>query len=234
VNRTDRLYAIVEDLRARAPRLCTARELAERYEVSIRTIERDINALQQGGVPIYADVGRRGGYALDKSMSLPPLNFTAAESVALAVALHRSLDAPFAQAGRSALGKILAGLPERDAAAARDLAARVGMIDNCDPPAAPMIPPLVEQAVRTRRVLEFDYRDRFGTGTRRRVEPVLLLHGFESWYLAGWCLLRDAARSFRVDRMTDIALTDEARPPRSLDSCDFDIPEEKLRLVAFG
>ena len=234
MNRTDRLYSIVEDLRARAPRLCTARELAGRYEVSIRTIERDINALQQSGVPIYADIGRRGGYALDKSMSLPPLNFTAAESVALAVALHRSLDTPFAQAGRSALGKILAALPERDAVAARELAAHFGVIDTGDSAGTQGIPPLVEQAVRTHRVLEFDYQDRFGAGTRRRVEPVLLVHGFQSWYLAGWCLLRDAARSFRVDRMADIALTDESRQPRSLDSCDFDIPEDKLRLVAFG
>ena len=77
----------------------TARELAQRYEVSVRTIERDIAALQQVSIPIYADVGRRGGYALAKSMSLPPLNFTAAEAVALAVALARSEATPFDQGG---------------------------------------------------------------------------------------------------------------------------------------
>src|SRR4051812_12000104 len=75
VNRTDRLYAIVEDLRAIAPRPRTARNLATRYEVSVRTIERDISALQQAGVPIYATTGRRGGYSLDPAMTLPPLNF---------------------------------------------------------------------------------------------------------------------------------------------------------------
>nr|WP_280496803.1 HTH domain-containing protein [Nocardia asiatica] len=67
MNRTDRLYAIVEELRAISPRLRSARELAERYEVSVRTIERDICALQQAGIPIYADAGRRGGCALDKA-----------------------------------------------------------------------------------------------------------------------------------------------------------------------
>lgn len=69
VNRTDRLYGIVEDLRAAAPLRRSARQLAARYEVSVRTIERDISALQQVGVPIYADTGRRGGYAIDPSIA---------------------------------------------------------------------------------------------------------------------------------------------------------------------
>src|SRR5690606_24238149 len=90
VNRTDRLYALVEDLRAISPRCRSARELAERFEVSVRTIERDIAALQESGVPIYAEPGRRGGYELDKHIFLPPLNFTPAEAAATAVALTRA------------------------------------------------------------------------------------------------------------------------------------------------
>lgn len=234
MNRTDRLYAIVEDLRAVAPRLRTARELAGRYEVSIRTIERDINALQQSGVPIYADVGRRGGYALDKAMSLPPLNFTAAESVALAVALERNLGLPFADAGRSALRKVLAGMSRQDADAARDLAGRVGVIDSAESPVPQHIPPVIEQALQARRVLEFDYKDRFDSSTHRRVEPIWLVHGFQLWYLAGWCRLRDAARCFRLDRMVAITLTDEPTPPRTLVPSDLDIPEQNFRIVAFG
>ena len=89
MNRTDRLYALVEELRAEAPRPRSARQLAERYEVSTRTIERDILALQESGVPIYAETGRSGGYAIDKALTLPPLNFSAAEMVAIAVALAR-------------------------------------------------------------------------------------------------------------------------------------------------
>lgn len=111
VNRTDRLYAIVEDLRAISPRCRSARELAQRFEVSSRTIERDISALQQAGVPIYAEVGRRGGYALDRSMSLPPLNFTPAEAVAVAIALSRTEQQPFADEARSALRKLVAAMP---------------------------------------------------------------------------------------------------------------------------
>ena len=68
MNRTDRLYALVEELRAVAPR--PARQLAGRYEVSTRTIERDILALQEAGVPIYAVAGRGGGYVIDKALTL--------------------------------------------------------------------------------------------------------------------------------------------------------------------
>ena len=63
MNRTDRLYALVEEMRAVAPRPRSARWLAGRFEVSVRTVERDISALQQSGVPIYAESGRTGGYA---------------------------------------------------------------------------------------------------------------------------------------------------------------------------
>ena len=66
VNRTDRLYALVEELRAVAPRPRTARQLADRFEVSVRTIERDLNALIQAGVPLYATPGPGGGYAVDR------------------------------------------------------------------------------------------------------------------------------------------------------------------------
>jgi len=90
MNRTDRLYALVEELRAVAPRVRSVRWLAQRFEVHARTIERDLSALQQAGVPIWATPGRHGGYALDPRMSLPPLNFTPAEAAAIAVAMAAS------------------------------------------------------------------------------------------------------------------------------------------------
>jgi predicted DNA-binding transcriptional regulator YafY len=128
VNRTDRLYALVEDLRASAPRPQSARQLAARYEVSARTIERDILALQESGVPVYAEPGRRGGYAIDKTMTLPPVNFTAAEMVAIAVALARDERTPFAAATRSALRKVLAVAPAAQTAEAAQLIDRVRLI----------------------------------------------------------------------------------------------------------
>jgi predicted DNA-binding transcriptional regulator YafY len=128
VNRTDRLYALVEDLRASAPRPRSAQQLAARYEVSSRTIERDILALQESGVPVYAEPGRRGGYAIDKTMTLPPVNFTAAEMVAIAVALARDERTPFAAATRSALRKVLAVASAAQTAEAAQLIDRVRLI----------------------------------------------------------------------------------------------------------
>ncbi|MEV0293015.1 WYL domain-containing protein [Nocardia sp. NPDC050710] len=232
MNRTDRLYAIVEELRAIAPRLRTARELAERYEVSVRTIERDIGALQQAGIPIYADVGRRGGYALEKSMSLPPLNFTPAEAVALAVALQQSTGRPFERAGHSALRKIVAAMSERNVAAARDLATRVRLLDSSDTPRAQRIPSVIEQAIELRRVLRIEYLDRFGAPSAREVEPISFLHGANGWYLVAWCQLRDSSRCFRLDRIRSVTMTEHPVSGRSWEGSVSDPPALALRSVA--
>lgn len=231
MNRTDRLYAIVEDLRAVSPRLRTARELAQRYEVSVRTIERDIGALQQAGIPIYADVGRRGGYALDKSMSLPPLNFTPAEAVALAVALDHSHGTPFEQAGQSALRKILAAMPEHNAAAARALATRIRRVDVPDMPRAQRIPEVIERAIEIGRVLRVDYLDRFEVASAREVEPTALLNGANGWYLVAWCRLRADTRCFRLDRIRSVTLTESAVTLRPVEDLA-DPPARKVRSVA--
>jgi predicted DNA-binding transcriptional regulator YafY len=234
MNRTDRLYAIVEELRAVAPRLRTARQLAYRHGVSVRTVERDISALQQSGVPIYADVGRRGGYALEKSMSLPPLNFTPAEAVALAIAVARCGDGPFAWAGRSALGKILAAMSQRNADAARDLADRVRLMSLRDLPEPTPIPAAVERAMTARRVLRIGYRDRFDAITRRDVEPIGLLFGPNGWYLVAWCRMRGQTRCFRLDRIAAPTLTDAPAAERLLESCGVDVPLNKVRKVTLG
>lgn len=230
MNRTDRLYALVEELRASAPRRRTARELAGRYEVSVRTIERDIGALQQAGVPIYADVGRRGGYTLDKAMTLPALNFTPAEAVAVAVALGRSGEgALFAEASRSALAKIVGAMPERDAAAARELADRIRLVRPVDEAPQP-ISPFVEQAILTRRVLQIGYKDRYGRPSQREVEPIAMMSGPRGWYLIAWCRLRAENRAFRLDRIQDATLTGLPAPVRPYEECEPQIPDYVTRV----
>ena len=135
MNRTDRLYALVEELRAVAPRPRSAQQLARKYEVSTRTIERDILALQDASVPIYAQAGRHGGYVIDKTFTLPPVNFTAAEMVAIAVSLAGAEGTPFAFASRSALRKVLAVAPAGELAEAAELMDRIRLIDTGRPEA---------------------------------------------------------------------------------------------------
>ncbi|TKK79060.1 YafY family transcriptional regulator [Herbidospora galbida] len=213
MNRTDRLYALVEELRAVSPRPRSARELAERFEVSVRTIERDVAALQEARVPIYAEFGRRGGYVLDKRMSLPPLNFTPEEAVAIAVALsHEEL--PFAEQARSALRKVMEAMPDGEGERARALAERVQLIREDDRPAGP-IATVVDQAVLTGGVLRIGYADAKGVPTEREVEPgVFVGNRRGEWYLVGWCRLREAVRVFRLDRIVGAEATGERAPAR--------------------
>lgn len=232
MNRTDRLYAIVEDLRAVAPRRWPARRLAERYEVSVRTIERDIGALQQAGVPIYADLGRRGGYTLDPAMTLPPLNFSPAEAVAVSVALRGAAGSPFAREARSALHKIMAAMPARHTNAAHELAERVQFLSRPDSGEPGGIPLVIEDAVASKRVLRIDYVDKAGVPTEREVEPVMFLAGTHGWYLVGWCRLRDDLRAFRMDRIVTFHDTGEQAPARPAETISERLPEHMTRVTA--
>jgi predicted DNA-binding transcriptional regulator YafY len=239
VNRTDRLYALVEELRAVAPRPRSARQLAGRYEVSTRTIERDVLALQESGVPIYAVAGRCGGYVIDKALTLPPLNFTAAEMVAIAVSLARAESTPFAAAMRSALRKVLAVASAAQTAEAGQLAEAVRLIESSRPGengaagsgggVGPEVPLAIQEAITARHVLRLSYRDRRDVMTTREVEPVAFAGTRTQWYLIAWCRLREGARAFRMDRIQAAVDTGEPAPRRSYGDVDTDIPNALVR-----
>jgi len=213
VNRTDRLYAIVEELRASAPSSRTARELADVYEVSTRTIERDILALQQAGVPIWGASGRRGGYSIDPERTLPPVNFSPAEALAIAVALADSVG-PFSAAGRAARNKVLAAMSADDREETQRMAERVKRFSRPDQRKRPPIPMAIQRAIAEQLVVQIDYLDRNSAGSRREVEPVGVVSLDEDWYMVGWCRLRHDARSFRLDRIRGAELTGEPAPVR--------------------
>jgi predicted DNA-binding transcriptional regulator YafY len=211
MNRTDRLYGIAEELRAAGHRGRTGPWLARRFEVSGRTIKRDVLALQHAGVPVWARSGASGGYVLDRAASLPPLNFTGAEAVALAVALAAGPALPLAGDGRNALAKVLAAMTPRERERATGLAARIwlrGVADSPRPPAVRML----DEAVRRRVVVSLDYRDTAGRVSSRPVEPVALAFTGGHWYLVGQCRLTEAPRWFRTDRIQRVRLTSERAP----------------------
>jgi predicted DNA-binding transcriptional regulator YafY len=228
VNRTDRLYALVEELRAVAPCPRSARQLAGRFEVSTRTVERDILALQESGVPIYAQTGRRGGYVIDKTRTLPPVNFTAAEMVAIAVSLAQAEATPFASAMRSALRKVLAVAPAAQTAQAAQLMDRVRLIGTNG---AADVGSAIQEAITARHVLRLSYRDRHDVLTRREVEPVAFVGAPAHWYLMAWCRLRNGTRAFRLDRIHAAEDTGEPAPHRSYGDLDVDIPDVLVHRV---
>ena len=206
MNRTDRLHALSEELRRAGRRGCTAARLAAWLEVSERTIKRDVSALQQAGLPVWARSGPGGGYVLDAAATLPPVTLTPEQAAAIAVALATQPDGPYAVDGRTALEKILDVLDPGGRERAEQLAERV-WVRSRSAAGTPGVHRAVEQAFSQRRVLVIGYRDGAGRVTRRRVEPQLLARTGDRWYLLAWCLERSAARWFRCDRIDSADLT---------------------------
>ncbi|WP_066039224.1 helix-turn-helix transcriptional regulator [Herbiconiux solani] len=231
MTRTDRLYALVEELRAVAPRPRSARWLADRFGVSSRTIERDLSALQQSGVPIWAEPGRTGGYCLDTSHTLAPLGFTVDEALAVMVALGSLATSPFRDAATSALRKVVAVTDAGSLSQTAELANRIHLLGDEKPAAAPEG---LAAALRTGQVLRISYTARDGSTTERDVEPMGFVGKGDNWYLIGWCRLRDGLRAFRGDRITQAEPLAERAPRRTLRADDLGIVEGRLRAVGTG
>ena len=200
MRRADRLFQIVQHLRG--GRLLTARRLAERLEVSERTIYRDVADLIGSGVPIEGEAGV--GYLMRAGYDLPPLMFTREEVVAL-VAGARMIRAwggqAMARAAEEALVKIEAVLPDEARARAGAVQIHAFSMMDWDPDTRERLD-LVERAIEERTRLLLDYVDEAGALTERRVRPLGLLFWGKVWTLVAWCELRDDFRMFRVDRMS--------------------------------
>lgn len=199
MRRADRLFQIVQYLRG--GRLVTARHLAERLEVSERTIYRDIADLSGSGVPVEGEAGV--GYILREGFDLPPLMFTRDEIAAL-VSGARLVRAwgghAMAQAAEEALIKIEAVLPPDTRSKVGEVqvhALRMPQLDDATRTRLDRI----EQAVDKRRALVLDYADAEDTLTKRPVRPLGLWFWGKVWTLVAWCDLRNDFRMFRVDRI---------------------------------
>lgn len=217
MRRSDRQRALIDHLRARAETPVPVPRLAERYGVSTRTVERDIRALQESGIPIYGSPGRGGGYAIGRDFSLPPLALTQEEALAVLAGLGVMAGSPFARGAERARDKVLAAMGARARAEGHRLSSRV---DALAPEArtADDVERVVREVLLAPRVVELVYRDhRTDAETERAVEPLGLILVRGAWVLVGWCRLRDGVRGFRTDRIVSITPTTEPLPRREGD-----------------
>ena len=231
MRRSERHHALLDVLRANAERPVSVPRLAARFEVSTRTIERDVHALQEAGVPLYAVAGRTGGYAIRRDYSLPPLALTPPEAMAVTAGLSVMMGSPFAEDASRAMDKVLGAMPPARRRRSRALAARVAAMAP-EGPTDQHIAEVLRAVLERPRVVELDYA-RPGTGerTRRSVEPLGLITVRGGWILVGWCRLRGGVRGFRTDCILEIARTDEVPPQRDPDPLEEDLSRWDFRGV---
>src|SRR6185503_5383877 len=203
MRRTERLFALAEYLRGRRTGV-TAEALAARFEVTVRTMYRDLDALRAAALPIGAERGRGGGYALDRHYTLPPVNFTAREA-ALLVALGRFADdmrlMPFTETLGSALDKVRAAL---SASAQRELLTRLGEIAFHGVPALPSkqeVRQAVERAWFEQQPLRITYVDGNFIESRRTVRILTVSIDRHETRIEAEDLDTRERRPFRLDRI---------------------------------
>jgi predicted DNA-binding transcriptional regulator YafY len=193
-------------------RLWRASELAERFEVTERTVRRDVERLRDLGYPVDATTGTAGGYRLAVGAHLPPLVFDDDEAVAVVVGLRAAAGTAIAgieETSVRALAKVEQALPDR-------LRRRVSALDGSvvslqrmhgdggvvDPETLSVL----ASACRSNEEVRFEYRRRDRADSRRLVEPHQLLSAGRLWYLIAWDLRRNDWRTFRLDRLSDVQL----------------------------
>lgn len=205
MRRADRLIELLGLMKERPLSLAAA--LAERLEVSVRTVYRDIAALQAQGFPIDGEAGV--GYRLSAPVDLPPLAFDhdELEALALGIAYVEAVgDAALAAAARSARAKIDRAWTGRISAPPSGRAMRARQRPERR---APELAASLRAAIRSHRMVRFFYRDGRGGTTEREVRPLALTAFSDGWLLIAWCGLRQDFRAFRLDRVAAATVTDE-------------------------
>ena len=202
MRRAERLFRLVSELRSRG--VCRAEDLAAYFEISVRTVYRDIAHLQGSGLPIEGEAGV--GYLLRPGFDLPALTFTFEQIDALAIGLafvEAAGDASLSDAAREVRAKLQASLPQPNQ---RKLESAPLFASRRDGRANAFLK-IVRHAIREAKVLHLDYRDADGVGSERRVNPLAIWAFTDGWLFAAWCQHRKDFRAFRLDRISAMAQT---------------------------
>lgn len=201
IKRLSRLTAILTQLQTK--RLITAPSLAGKFNVSVRTIYRDIKALEQAGVPILIEDGK--GYSLMEGYKIPPIMFSENQANALVLAeqlVLKNKDSSFIKHYTEAIDKIKAVLGQSEKKKANLLAERTRFEQNMNRERNSNNISQLQFALTNFYLTEINYTNELNKETRRIIEPFALLSKTENWLLIAWCRLRQEFRYFRLDRIT--------------------------------
>jgi predicted DNA-binding transcriptional regulator YafY len=213
MSRTDRLLAIVLEIQAR--KQVRAEDLAAIFEVTKRTIYRDMDALAESGIPLVSVPGQ--GYSLVEGYFLPPLSFTSDEATMLKLGadfMAQNFDAQYRLAAQSASNKIITVLPEEMRCEVEYLESSIRFV-ALNGPFAPETLQQVRRAIIQRKSVRFRYHARARDGkpnviTQRDADPYMLLHVGGAWVMVAYCHLRRDIRHFRLDRMERLAILNKS------------------------
>jgi predicted DNA-binding transcriptional regulator YafY len=200
LKRLSRLTAILLQLQTK--HLSTATSLAEKFDVSVRTIYRDIRALEQAGVPILTEDGK--GYTLMAGYKIPPVMFSESQANALILAEQLVLmnkDQSFVKDYMEAIDKIKAVLRPCEKEKANLLADRTRFSENVNRERNSNLISQIQYALTSFYLIRIDYIDEENTATSREIEPFALISTTGNWLLIAWCRLRKEFRYFRLDRV---------------------------------
>lgn len=213
--RLSRLTAILTQLQTK--RLLTATGLADRFSVSVRTIYRDIKALEQAGVPIITEDGK--GYTLMEGYRVPPVMFTEKQANALILAeqlVQKSKDASFIKDYSEAIEKIKAVLKHSQKDKVNLLTERTRFEQNINRERNSNNLSDLQFALTNFNLVNIDYTNETNRTTSRQIEPFALLSTQENWLLIAWCRLRREFRYFRLDRIKKLQLLSEKFEPHEM------------------
>ena len=219
--RLSRLSAILTLLKSNS--LINATQLSERFGVSIRTIYRDIRALESSGVPIYVEEGK--GYKLMEGYTLPPIMFTEDEANAMITAqqiIAQNKDLSLIQNYANAIDKIKSVMRSENRDKAEILEERVVYIKNRHRNVSSDNLMKVQSALTGNYLIHITYTAQYdGKTTNRVVEPTAIYHTQENWILIAWCRLREDFRDFRLDRIDKLIVSTASFEPRAFDMMQY-------------
>ena len=213
MNRIDRLAAILIQLQSRP--LIKAQDIAEKFSISLRTVYRDVKALEEGGVPVIGEAGT--GYRLMEGYKLPPVMFNMDEATALLTAsklVQSKTDAGISKHYTAALDKIRAILRHSEKDHIEEIDEHIAVMNHPSivfQPQAELHLQSILKAIGSSSVIDINYTSlEKNESTKRKVEPVGIYYLGSHWYLVAFCQMRNDYRNFRTDKITRLSITGEA------------------------